>query len=550
METEEILEKSYVEREREKFRLYVESDEYKKKISERLKITASTQGDAVKKQFAMHLCRDPINGPVFFIQNFGWTYDPRTEHSLPGIQTGGNLPFILFPYQEDFIRTLAESIRNGKDLYVDKSRDMGATWCLIWVYVWFWMFSDTFSGHLGSRKEELVDNKTKDSLMGIIDYALKSLPKWMLPANFDPKKHRLHLKLTNPENHNLITGESMNSDFSRQSRKSVVAFDEFAFWEYGKNAWDSAGDTSPCRIAVTTPNGRNHAALLRESGIKVVSLHWSKHPLKDQSWYDYQRQRRTDEEIAQELDISYQKSQEGRVYPEWDLVPYGVFPYDPQLPLFVSWDFGKTDDTALIWWQSELNGQYRIVDCYWNNGKLIDFYVPFVTGIIPSDTHLYSRKDLAVIEEHKFWPKGTHFGDPAGRFSNQVSNKTVLDVLKLNGIIVNFREEAKDFQTRKTALKLLLRSLSVNDNERTKYLGICIANASYPNVRDKGADFVKSVQPRHDFTSHFRSSAEYFAVNIGRMNLNTRRVQDKFAPKETAGSRFRLPGQRRRGVHY
>ena len=29
-------------------------------------------------------------------------------------------------------------------------------------------------------------------------------------------------------------------------------------------------------------------------------------------------------------------------------VQTGFYPYDPDKPLFVSWDFGKTDDTAIV----------------------------------------------------------------------------------------------------------------------------------------------------------------------------------------------------------
>ena len=516
----------YIEREKQKFQEYVNSVEYSEKLQTRLKITASTQSSKEKKLYAYHLCK---NDPIFFIENFGWTYDPRPEHQIKG--ANGNLPFILFDYQKEFILYLVAHIKEGKDLYIDKSRDMGATWCLIWVYLWFWLFADTFSGHLGSRKEDLVDNKTRDSLFGILDYGIRSLPKWILPERFSLRKHRFHLKLINPANFNLVTGESMNQDFSRQSRKSCVAFDEFAFWDYGKDAWDSSGDTTPCRIALTTPNGRNHAALLRESGIDVTSLHWKKNPLKDSFWYEFQKSRRTEEEIAQELDISYQKSQEGRVYPEWDLVEYGLFPYDEELPLYVSWDFGQTDDTAMIWWQKEPVGRWHIVDCYWNRGKTIDFYIPFITGIVPSEGYKYTGKDLVFIEEHKNWKKGTHFGDPAGRFTNQVTNQSVMDILKNNGIHINFREEAKDFQTRKIASKMIMRNLVVNKNERNDYLGICMSNSAYPRVRDRGSEMTKSIKPKHDSFSHLRSSFEYGAVNFDRLEGRSRKVIDQFKPK-------------------
>lgn len=506
------------DREWEKFQAYTKTEPYTEKLLKRARIQENCAKDPYAALAAIELC---TKDPIFFIENFLWTFDPRKSHQP------NHLPFFLFPYQEDLVTYIVEHIRKGKDLYIDKSRDMGVTWILQAVLFWFWRFDDSFSGLAGSRKEDLVDNNTRDSLFGIYDYYLDNLPKYMLPKRWNKGKHRRSMKLTNPENFNLITGESMNPDFGRQSRKTVAIFDEFAFWDYAKEAWAAAGDTTPCRIAVTTPNGFNYAAKLRESGqVDVRSLHWKLHPLKDEEWYKDQCSRRTEEEIAQELDISYQKSLVGRVYPEWSNIKWGDYLYDNNLPLFVSWDFGLTDNTAIIWYQVDRN-QVRIIDCYSNAGKTIDFYIPFITGEVVSDLGKYTHKDLAVIAEHKQWRPAVHYGDPAGRFTNQVVDKSVIDILKNHGIVVNFREEAKDFKTRRTESKLLIPNLVIHKSERNEYLDLCMLNAAYPKSTSGGEEQVNSVKPKHDWTSHFRSSFEYFAVNYRYASKHLGRVWDK-----------------------
>lgn len=507
------------EREKAKFEAWLHSPEYQEKLTQRLKINDAALRNKEAQVLARDLCKNDI---LFFIENFGWTFDPRPEHAPH------HLPFILFEYQKRAILWIKNKVERGEDGLVEKSRDMGVTWIFVWVFYWFWLFSDTFSGLKGSYKEALVDNRTKDSLFGMLDYAIENTPRWLLPKRFKPKEHRQKLKLTNPENFNLITGDTMNPDFGRGSRKTVVFFDEGASWEYFKDAWESAGDVTPCRITVSTPKGRNAFAILRESGVDVLTLHWKDHPIKDQEWYEFEKGRRTEEEVAQELDISYHKSQEGRVYPEWDNVEYGEFPYDDELPLYISWDFGFTDDTAIVWWQVEPGGRVRIVDCYSNRGKTIDFYVPFVTGVIPSEGIFYSKRDLEIIEAHKYWKKAIHYGDPAGRFTNQVSNISVLDVLRNSGIYVNFREEAKDFQSRKNATKLLLRNLVANNTERVKELGLAMENSSYPKSRSGGQDDIRSIKPLHNWCSHYRSAVEYFAVNYELQKRKMTRVYDKF----------------------
>lgn len=505
---------------------YTESPEYKEKIVTRLKIQDGCLRSQEARIYAIAACK---SDPIFFINNFCWT--PNDKYAQY------HFPFILYPFQEEMVEWINKHIDDGRDGLVEKSREMGVTWLFMTVFVWRWLFSENFNGLIGSYKQEKVDDRTKDSLFGMIDYQLKSLPKWMLPKRFSFKAHRFSMKLANPENNNLIKGDTMNPEFSRGSRRSVIFLDEGAYWEYFQDAWDASADTANCRITVSTPQGYNAFAALRNSGqIDIKTLIWNLHPLKDEKWYEYEKSRRTDENIAQELDISYQRSPKGRVYPEWDLVEYGEFPYDPSLTLYVSWDFGMSDDTAMIWWQRDRDtNKMRIVDCYWNNGKTIDFYVPLITGVMPSNGYVYSKRDLELIESHKNWSRGTHFGDPAGRFRNQVVNTTVLDVLKNNGIFVNFKDQWKEFEIRIPAAKMIMKEgLLINKTNRTGHLNICMINSQYAEIQRGGMSIINStkMKPRHDANSHLRSAFEYGALGLQDFGGRQTRVFDKFKPKQ------------------
>lgn len=512
------------------FKDYQRSEEYQNTLITRLKIDDACNKKAEARAITWNLCARPDNpaeGCIFFIENFGWTFDPRPQSSP------NHLPFILFEFQKDAIRWLVDCIDNGHDGLLEKSRDMGVTWLAVWVFLWYWLFKDGVNLLLGSYKEKLVDDRTDDSLFGRLDYAVDSLPTWILPKGFNTKKHRTQMRLSNPANGNLIAGDTMNPDFGRGTRKTAIFFDELGSWDWAKDAWEGAAQATACRIANSTPKGRNFYAKLRETGIDILRLHWKRHPLKDNEWYEFEKTRSTEEAIAQELDISYDKSQVGRVYPEWNElnVTRGPFEYDEGLPLYVGWDFGNTDDTAIIWAQPERDG-LRIIDTYRNNGKTIDFYIPFITGIMPSDGYTYTPKDLEVIQEHRYWKRGTHFGDPAGRFINAVTNTSVLDVLRMNGIVVNFRDEWKEFQKRKTAAKLLIRdNIYLNKNDRTDYFNDCITQASYPQVRAEGEHEVRSVKPKHDWTSHYRSAFEYLALGLAEFKTTRAKPFDKFQKK-------------------
>jgi hypothetical protein len=518
------------------FRTYMASPEVSDIRKNRLLLLDAGNQKLEARTMLWALCQrdeNPAEGCIFFIENFGWTFDPRksTKH----------IPFVLFEYQKKAIRYLVDHIDNGRDFLIEKSRDMGVTWIVVWVFLWYWLFRDGVNLLMGSYKEKLVDDRSDDSLFGRLDYAIESLPKWLLPKGFKSQKHRTKLKLWNPANNNQISGDTMNADFGRGSRKTAVFFDELGSWDYAKDAWESTGDVTACRIGNSTPKGRNFYWKLRESGISVLTLHWSEHPLKDEQWYQFEKARRSEEEVAQELDISYSKSQEGRVYPEWGelSVEHGNFPYDDQLPLYIGWDYGKSDGTALVWAQP-VGRKLRIVDSYYKTGQTIDYFIPFVTGVVPSENYKYKPDDIALIQSHKNWKRGIHFGDPAGSHTTSASDVSVFSILAQAGIHTNYNTNWVGFAPRKRAVKTLLREgIELNKNTRNDYFNMCIEQAAYPQVTTEGEKVVRSEKPKHDWTSHHRSALEYLALGLEDFGNKRMQVRDKFKPKPHTGGLVR-----------
>jgi hypothetical protein len=527
---EPLDERSEFQRREELFNTYLQSEDVAKKYLERVQLLDAAERKLEARTMLWQLFAredNPAEGCIFFIETLGWTFDPRKNPK--------HIPFVLFEYQKRAIRELVDAIDNGHDLLIEKSRDMGVTWIVVYVFLWYWLFRDGVNLLMGSYKEKLVDDRTDDSLFGRLDYALQSMPKWVLPKGFNAKKHRNKLKLENPANRNLISGDTMNPDFGRGSRKTAIFFDELGSWDYAKDGWESCGDVTACRIANSTPKGRNFYWKLRNSGIPVLTLHWSEHPLKDKHWYEFEKTRRSSEEVAQELDIDYSKSQEGRVYPEWNEanVSWGLHEYDDTKPLYVGWDYGRNDGTAIIWAQPEGRG-LKIIDSYYKTGETIDFFVPFITGIVPSDSYRYSKKDYEIIQKHRGWKKGTHFGDPSGRNSSGVTHQTVFSILESYGIYTNWEQSWNVFQNRKLAAKALIRDgVLLNQTEGNEYFNMCMEQASYPQVTREGEKEVRSKDPNHDWTSHHRSAFEYLAQGLAKYQNKKTVIRDKFKPKDT-----------------
>jgi len=255
------------------------------------------------------MCRKDV---LYWVNTFCSTYNPRKTPSV--------IPFITYEYEDKLILDLVDHIRGQKDLLIDKSRDMGVTWCVLLAFTWLWQFGDEGSDFLvGSRKEQYIDVMgNMDTLLEKVRFLIRNEPVWLRPKGFDFKTHSNYLKIVNPETKSTITGEATNNNFSRGGRRRAIFFDEFAFWECDQAAWRASADSTNCRIVVSTPYGfNNQFAKLRHSGsIDVRSLHWTLHPEKDKAWYDNECKRRNNDavEIAQELDINYEGSEEGVLF--------------------------------------------------------------------------------------------------------------------------------------------------------------------------------------------------------------------------------------------
>ena len=464
--------------------------------------------------------------PIYFIDTYCKTFDPRPE-VFPH-----DIPFKLYEFQKLYVAELVEAIKGNPvinkdphDIFTEKSRDMGISWVTLAVAWWFWRWADGCQGLLGSRKEDYVDNSQIDSLFGKLDYITRTMPDWLLPRGFDISKHRTYMKLVNPENQNALIGESSNKNFSRAGRYLFVLFDEIGFWNDARSAWQAAGDATRCRIGITTPpNEPSFAKALRFSGmVKILTYIWNLHPKKDQKWYDYQKTRRTEDEMLHEIDISWEYTSTGRPYPEVDQCPVGQYPYDPNLPLYNSWDLGL-DAVALGWFQPVPNSDWiTLVDCYENSDKIIDFFLPLLGKPIDSK-FIYNDQDLEMIELVKYWKQGNHFGDPSGKQRHIESGTSAYNTLRDAGITVQTNDKANDWPTRRDETRKVLMHLRINDTPRTRWFVQCVKSARYPKREENSQATTPIVKPVHDWTSHMRTMLEFFAVNFNYIPTQTPKV--------------------------
>lgn len=476
--------------------------------------------------------------PVFFCRRFMMTFDPRPE-AYPH-----KLDFDPYGFQEDLILDLVKAIRESNDEFIEKSRDMGVSWIILVVLLWFWLYETGFQALIGSYIEDFVDNGELDSLFGKIVFLIENCkdPK-LLPRGFNLDRDKTYMSLTNPENGNAILGKAPTKKFGRSGRYTVVLFDELGFWAHARQSWTAAGDSARCRIAVTTPPDEpSFAKQLREGGkIHVTTLHWRLHPEKDDAWYEYECSRRTEEEILHELDISWEYSRSAIVYPEARNMPFGVYPYNPALPLYVVIDLGL-DAVAIEWWQPVQGSHYwTLVDSYEKSDEIIDWFYPFFGfPIDTSQNFIYDEADLAQIEKVKRWKRGMFFGDPSGEQRHIESKISAYAKLRKKGIYVQSNKADNDFKTRRTQAKLLLVKTQVNDTPGNRWTVDCWRLAHYPKRAEESNATTEITKPVHDFTSHHRTALEFMSVNYETYPVTYEAANDKPVRRREYDSSGRL----------
>lgn len=481
----------------------------------RLKLLAEADGDLNLQQLIIQKCSNGTDGFEFFCDTFCWTLDPR--------EGDPHKPFILWPKQRAFIVWLEDLYQRSQrgekiNVGVDKPRAVGVSYLLmVWLF-WHYRFH-TFTARIGSWKEEYVDKKGEpDALFTKIDYQLGRMPEWLIGQHDRP---HLILKPREGALTSSIVGESANPDFGRGGRKNVIIFDEFGFWDWARSSWESAGESANMRIAVSTPPptgpDSHHYKLINGKLGRVFKFDfdWSDDPRRDQAWLAEARETKSEEEFAREVLKSYEGTTKGKVYAvSLRNAEMTTVEYDPRLPLFVSWDFGL-DAVAMIWWQKDFGtNKVYMIDCYNNSNQEIGFYVPFVTGIVESGVHRYTEHELDLIALHKQWSKTiTHVGDPDVNKRNLITKESTKAYLDKKGIYVqSIPWGGRTWGDLKEKTMRLFRRLVV-DEKRCEPVLAAVRNAKYPERRESSQSTTEAVKPVHDWTSHFRTSVEYFADN-------------------------------------
>jgi hypothetical protein len=498
---------------------YYQGDEYRAKLIARLQTFQYVEKDpTAMTQFVVD--KWAIN-PIDFIEQFGYIINPKFHNEVK--------PFFLFDYQRRILTKMWEAEVSGQEteILIDKPREMGLTWIMVWYYIWRWLFTKNWSGAVLSRTETEVDDGTADpskSIFGKIRWSLQYLPEWIMPDDFTFKGKKgtstdQSLRISNPNMMSSIVGSTANENAFRGSRFSFSWVDECFFVEHFQAVHRSISHVASTRVYISTSKvGRQYAKfveLIEEAG-NHIQLTWRDNPFKDQIWYDEKmKEAAFDPEAIKEIDVSYAVNSTMQYYPELSTAKLSPVTYDYKRPMFISLDYGKQDHTVLIWWQFDgLN--FNILECIARNIVEFDWFTPFMNKDLPYDEKKYVGYLKPIIEKVRSWnkPHGV-FGEPAHLQTHYPSNTSIQKELRKYGVMLRVNNYAIQYEVRRKAVSIILpRCVFNSDSDGVGELYDALLNSRYAG-NAKGLSKESMMKPAHDDeVGDYRSAFENGAANV------------------------------------
>lgn len=189
--------------------------------------------------------------------------------------------------------------------------------------------------------------------------------------------------------------------------------------------------------------------------------------------------------------------------------------HDANAKVYTAWDLGRTDDTA-IWWYQLVGGEIHVLESYASSGGSLSEYASQITGhdvridIVDGEVKAKVGEPIPELEHRRGYKYETHW------LPHDARAKT----LAANGKSIQ--------QQLQTALGYGMVRIVPNLSRED---GIQAARTSFPRCwfdADKTADGLKALrkyrrelkddevslskEPKHDWTSHYADAFRYLAV--------------------------------------
>ena len=200
-------------------------------------------------EIELSACKQDI---LYWFKNYAWTdkNDSLYPKEYPTV-----IPFMPYPFQEECIVEVWDSIIKWESVFIEKSRQMGISWIIVAIFVYGFIFHNHKYLILSQKQDDVDKIGDMKSLFEKARFIIRNLPNWMLPKGFNKNEHMSYMRISRPDSTGSITGESANPNASRWGTYTAIFPDEFAFQSNAASINKAMASASPCRIYTSTPNG-------------------------------------------------------------------------------------------------------------------------------------------------------------------------------------------------------------------------------------------------------------------------------------------------------
>lgn len=295
-------------------------------------------------------------------------------------------------------------------------------------------------------------------------------------------------------------------------------------------------------IFITTPRGRNHAMHMLQMANQSPDWHAEVLTVEDTghiSREDIERQRKEyraiygleegDALIQQEYYCSFNSMILGSVYGRDcdELRQSGrLREFEAAAaPVHTAWDIGRTDATA-VWWFQCVGNEVRVLDyeesslkdlAYWSERILGRRIVSELADWAYGDRKIAWGADIDGLEYRRGWWYGTHFlPHDAMHKTLAASGKSVEEILRKSLGNVDVCWDSREGLTESTrgAVKACLRKAWVHPRAE-----VGLDTLSQYHYEYNATKRILSKQPVHNWTSHCADAARVLALSIPRASV-------------------------------
>lgn len=195
-----------------------------------------------------------------------------------------------FAYQEKFFKAMQAL----EDIFVLKSRRIGASWCACAYALWLCMYRPDIVILLLSRKEFYAKR-----LLTRIKFIYKHLPSWMRPKMGTSSKTEISFvyKSGDELSESFVFSLTTTDESGRGEDAMLIIMDEAAFILAAEDTWSAVGPSGAWggqRIVISTPNGTggffHRNIMLLQAGLSkaftYIEAHWKRNCGLSDKWYE------------------------------------------------------------------------------------------------------------------------------------------------------------------------------------------------------------------------------------------------------------------------